>query len=125
MGFIALVRMDQETAGERIGASLQSAVLDVRQVALRKALKIGSKRAVLLSYNLESSPDPLIQRVVADTRTAIAHPVVEVAFNDDLMPVDIESMREELATWGKAGRARMALKPSSWAARLCLGIGRN
>lgn len=67
----------------------------------------------------------MIQRVVADTRTAIAHPVVEVAFNDDLMPVDIESMREELATWGKAGRARMALKPSSWAAPLCLGIGRN
>lgn len=76
-------------------------VLGARQVAVQAALKISSKYAVLLPYDMKSSPDLLHQHVVADTRAAVAHLVVDMVFNNDLTPMDVESLHERLATQGK------------------------
>ncbi|KAL3480511.1 hypothetical protein BJX99DRAFT_244259 [Aspergillus californicus] len=76
-------------------------VLGARQMAVETVSRLGCRYAVLSLYDMQGSQDPLLQRCLSDTRTAVSHPVVDMAFNDDLTPMNIEGLRESLATQGE------------------------
>ncbi|KAL3455972.1 Asp/Glu/Hydantoin racemase-domain-containing protein [Aspergillus heterothallicus] len=75
-------------------------VLGARQASLHTASRLGNKYAVILPYEMKGSPDPLHQRLLADTEAAVSHPVVDVAFNNDLTPRDLKTLQERLAKQG-------------------------
>ncbi|KAL2788250.1 Asp/Glu/Hydantoin racemase-domain-containing protein [Aspergillus keveii] len=76
-------------------------VLGVRQTAVHTASQLGKRYAVLLPYEMQGSPDPFFRGIVEDTRSAVAHPVVDLVFNNDLKPKDIDSLRNSLAKHGR------------------------